>query len=423
MSALILLVAAVAWVLAARKTDDAPSVRIAVALQAAGTVLMLFVRGDLPPAGWASAATCAALLPALAIAFRPTHAAAVALRMPMAVLTAMAAVWAATAPGPGVVGWTNWSIPHIVLSILAFGAAATAMLLGAHGLRGRAIGLTLAALVLTAAPLVGERAAAVHGYVDGAPATLKVELQDPAGGTGVIRHLPARVSLPLEQPLRALATLAILAILGSYIVRWTAGLTVHHPTLARIALGAAALHAALLLSAAVPRDLGVAEADIRAPAEATVTREAPYGQIGHAISVPPALSGGPAAPALPLTLALASVGLLLLAAATPGERTRELDVLEGRAVILSTLLLAGAALTGMLWSNYVWGGPALPDPRIYATIVVLGLQALYFVVQSALPDSPRAPSWIAVLAFAVMVLTMLGPDLGWLAPTLHAFGA
>ncbi len=430
MSALILIAAAAVWATA----KDGTRVRIAAGLQTLGVVVTLALRGDVPPAGWASVAVIASWLPALLMAARPAHLVALPLARPQAVLTAIAAVWAATAPGPGVAGWTPWAWPHIVLATLGLSAAFAVGLLALRRLRGAVIGPLICALALTALPLATPKAAWVHGYHDGAPATIHTELADPNGGTGIVRDLPARVPLPLERPLRAAAALAILLTLMAAIVRWAADRPPVWPPIRTLTLALVGLHAALLVSAAVPRDLGVDRPAIEAAATETIAREAIYGQSAGTIVAPDTLEGGLGAPALPLSLALAALGLLALtlspapSALSPDKSQRVITgepahPIEGRFVGLAVLLLAGAAVTGMAWSNFVWGGPAVPDPRLYATIVVLGLYTLYFMVAEAFPNQPRATAWVALAALAVLLLTMVGPELGWLAPTLHHFGA
>ena len=416
MSALILMAAAVLWGLSERRGGGLD--RIAIAAHGAGALAVLVARGDLPPAGWVASAVVAGWLPGL-LALRPGF--APALRVPMAVIAAFGAAVALAPSGPGVRFWTAWAIPHIVA-----GAAAVAL----RRLRGQATPLLLLAAILTAVPLAGPRASAVHVYHDGAAAYVTGQVGLGRREGGAVRTLPARVALPGERPVRLAALLVLAAAAALGFVRRRAGLRAMRA--ARLAaVAAVAIHALMLVTAMVPRDLGVEADDLVSVAQATLQLEAEGAENATRIK-PPAgpYRGGPGAPAIPLALALLAAGLALAAAApAPGDdpesagAARTEAILEGRLAMAATVLLAIAAATGMVWSNLVWGGPAVGDPKIFALVAALLIYGAYFSVQGALPRLGRVPSWLAVLALGVLLLSMLGAELGWTAPSLHDFGA
>lgn len=420
MSGLLLVVAAVLWALAVRLKDARLDLG-AVGTHAVAALGLLATRGAY---GWAPALVTATLLPgALAVTLWRDGPVRGALRLPSAALGAAIALWSLTHPGAATLAFTAWTVPHVVLSILGLGAAAGAALLAVARLRGRALGLLVAAAVVTALPLASERAreVVVKGE-DGA--TVAVTVHAGEGDPGAMRTVPARLALPLESPLRALAVALVLAALGMTLFRRAAGLTARFAWVEKAMLAALAAHALLLASALLPRTIGDDSAAVAKAAEATVTPETAGDEYAEATGLPtPPYRGGPSSPAAPLPLALLGLALALAAVAKPPETPEPLERAEGRLAGGALGLLAAAMVTGLVWSNFAWGGPALADPKLYATGVALGLYGLYFYVQAELPHAPRAPSWIALLAFAVLLLSLLGPDLGLTAPTLHHFGA
>ena len=423
MSALALLAAAVAWV-AAYRSRDALVARGAGALHLSAAILTVVLRGM---TGWASILVLATSAPALLRFSGDDEGPPRIHSLALAVLAALGAACAAAAPGPGVTLWMVWGIPHIALATLGVAAALIGGVLALHRLRGRAVPLLLLALVLTALPLVGDRASAVSVYSAGEPATVQVELADPVGDQGVLRVLPARAPLPLERPLRWAVTLLLLAGLAFSGARAVADRSASpHPRwLVAVAIGAVSLHVLLLLSAMIPRELGVEPADLEAIASRTIALEAFGSERAGPMKLPAGpLTGGLGAPALPLTLALAALGLTLAAFLRPkhppGPATR---TLEARAVWIGALFLLGALSTGMAWSNFSWGALVVADPKLFALVIVLGLYVLYTFWIFVVPQQHDTASWLALAAALVLGWSMLGPDLGWVAPTLHSFGA
>lgn len=390
----------------------------AAGMQALATLTVVVGRGDLPPAGWASVLALAALVSG-ALVFglkRAEYAPA------QGVLTLLAAACAAAPQGPGVAMWSGWAIPHIVLASLALGAAGFAAVISVSQLRGRVIGLTALALVITALPYFSERSASVAVANPGGPATVKVELTDPAGDQGLVVSLIARAALPGERPLRALVILAMLAALGLAIGRRSARLVPHHALIGYAVMGICALHVLWLSSSLIGRDLGVDEAALEQLAAQTVDRSGAFHETAIATAPQGPYTGHAGAPYLPLSLGLVSLGLLACGWWRPPETDPSDNGLESRAVAAATILLAGAAATGMVWSNFNWGGRVIPDPKLFASLVVLVLYGVYFTLATGSLRAQRAPSWIALGAFFVLLLSMMGPELGWTAPTLHHFG-
>ncbi|MFT5432478.1 MAG: hypothetical protein ACI9OJ_003177, partial [Myxococcota bacterium] len=233
---------------------------------------------------------------------------------------------------------------------------------------------------------------------------------------------PARVQLPMERPIRYAAGGAFLFALFFAI----GGLK-----LGRIRFGVLAIafiHVAWLASACIPRDLGV---DGSALAEIARTMLLPelWGAETLGVLTLPAgpLTGGPGAPALLLPLALIALMLGTAALLDPLELEpkdiRAINQVEGWLVTFAAVCLAVGAAFGMVWSNYRWGGPIVPDPKIFAVMLTLGLYGLYFVARNALSATSSVTSWMVLAAMALLLLSMFGPELRWIAPSLHSFGA
>lgn len=421
MTVLLLLVAGALWLTAHLKSRP-ELVRIAAGVQLAGAAATMVLRGDLLPAGWATVFVLAAALPAIAIAARPNAKWALSLLPAQGVLTLLAAVWSAAAPGNGVPQWTGWAIPHITLSVAGISAAVVAGMFALSRLQGATIGLLSAALLITAAPLNSDKAGAVVLYSGGEVAQGTVELATPVGGVGAVITRNATADLPGERPLRWAGVIALLIALSVAVVRWANDAPPGDPGIGLLAAAALAVHLVWVASAMLPRDLGVDRADVEERLRANVLRSATTSESAGAVTLPEGpLTGGPGAPAAPLGLALVALTLTVLAfrpeaddAANPGW--------EPRAVALAVVLLAGAAATGMVWSNYSWGGPTIPDPKLYAMLGAMTLYGAYFAARGANAGA-RTTSWLALLAVTLLVLSMIGADLGWTAPSLHDFGA
>ncbi len=455
-ASVILVAAAVAWAYA-WCVDRPGHSRIAAGVHLTGAALMVALRGDQALDGWAAIGVMSLALPSLLPLLQPSVAVSGLLRLPLAIGALVSAAWACSEPGVGVSSWVPWSIPHIVLATLGMAAAAFAALIASVSLRNRTAPLLLLAILITAIPLIGPRASTVRGYADGEPKLVQVDLVDPSGSQGIVRTLPARASIPWERELRQLTVFVLLLLVAFEVVRRRASASgVDDPSPFRLrvvrplGLGVVGLHCLLILSSGLPRNLA---SDVEEVAIDTIRLEASSIEVprvqpdrselpsddssadlfavsNRALSddrpaLSRQLSGGPGSPAVlfPLSLlALALVGLAFSKAPTLAEREAA-GVWELRGVSLSTLFLAGAVFTGLLWSNHHWGAVVVPDPKLFAVLVALLLYAAYFVSERSRAEASNAPSWLALLAFILLLLSMLGPELGWIAPSLHAFGA
>ncbi|MFT5430815.1 MAG: hypothetical protein ACI9OJ_001493, partial [Myxococcota bacterium] len=188
MTLLLLAIAAGLWMWA-EKTGNEQHRRIAALSHVVVAVGAAFLRGDVPPAGWAGALVLASIIPAIGVALRPGGTLATVITAPMGMLTLAIAVWSAAAPGPGVAMWTGWAGLHLTFAIAGVGAALAAALVALRRLQGRRLGLLVAACVVTLAPLTNDVAQTVQVYSNGEPASIAAPILDPGGDQGVVRTL------------------------------------------------------------------------------------------------------------------------------------------------------------------------------------------------------------------------------------------
>lgn len=320
-----------------------------------------------------------------------------------AALAALAAAFALSVPSPTLVAsaaldplGSPWALPHLVL---ALAASAALLVATAPALRllqqepawplGLSAALTLLLWLTPAGAVVGL----------GAPAP--VEIMSAEGGAGLVRVVRA-AWLWDGAWLRAGALALLGAGLFFALRRRAAGapseLPLAPPALGwLVALLLLAPFAASLLGWAQPGPLLGNELD---------TLEVAVGTPGAA---------GVAAPQLVVAVAAAAFAL---AGFNPGSAAPPL----GRSLDLAALLMTLAALTGMLWSNYVWGAFWVNDPRLFGTLVIGGLLGLAIAARAGLPTSPSTHGLLVCLATLVWLWMVVGPSLGWTAPTLHDFG-
>jgi hypothetical protein len=302
------------------------------------------------------------------------------------------------------------------------GAALGASILALHRLRGFTVSLLAAAIVITALPLAGPRASTVFLYQDSAPAFVDAHIVPGTGDVGVTRRLQARAPLPGEAPLRQAAVLSLLVLMAAALIRRFSQRDAVNGIWSRIALIVLGAHALLLGSSMLPRVLLSSSDPVAETTQSILDLELSGGERVLEITIAAApLTGGPGAPSNTLPLALIAFGLVLAAVVPATSRGKYLD-LEDRVVRLATALLACTIATGMGWSNFSWGGPVVADPKLFASLAALGAYGLYFLARSH--SSVRAVSAVlGLLAFAILLFSMLGPELGWTAPSLHYFGA
>lgn len=79
--------------------------------------------------------------------------------------------------------------------------------------------------------------------------------------------------------------------------------------------------------------------------------------------------------------------------------------------------------TGIAWSNISWGGAIIADPKLYAALAALTCLALYLIAVQPERKPGAMAGWFILAAFLVLLISMIGPELGWTAPSLHHFGA
>ncbi len=421
MSVLILFAGAVLWGLAARVAQGRFA-RIASIVQVVGTLSVVISRGDFPPAGWSSFAVLAVLLPGVWLGVRQTAKPTPILYAGQAALTAGAACWAGLAPGAGVAVWAGWAIPHILLATAGFGATAIAALLALRQLQGRPIGLLLGAMLITALPLTGERASTVRAYHEGEPITVHATIDNSAGAQGLVRTLPGRVHLPGERPLRELACgVLFLALAASIVCQVSSRGTRMRHALTLLAVAALTAHILLLASSLFPRQLGVDRSALEEAAHATLEPELYRSQHVASFQLPPEpYTGGSGAPGVPLPLAMAALTLAVFALRT--RASERAGLLEQRVCSVALLALLGTAATGLVWASYAWGGPTVTDPKLYAVIVAGGLLGVSRLAAASDTMDSALSSWLVLASFAVLLLSMIGPEVGWTAPTLHHFG-
>jgi hypothetical protein len=421
MSLILLLASTALWILSAQGKPHSRA-RIASVVQTVGVIVLLFSRNDLPPSGWVSLAQLGALLPGLWLAWKAAVHTESSLYVGQAALTFGTACWAGLAPGAGVIIWPGWAIPHIALAVIGFGTTALAALFALHLLQGRRTGLLLAAVLLTALPLLGPRASAVQVYYDGDPVTADCTIENAAGAQGIVRTVSARAKLPWERPLRLAACAVLLLAFAVSIVCSTAKRGAHiERLLIWLAVAGLSAHVLLLSSSLFPRGLGIGVEQIEEHTIATLTPELHQSQSVGAIELPTGpFTGGPGSPGIPLPIAGFALALTILAlrpasTAVPGLR-------EQRASTVAILALLGTAATGLLWASYAWGGPSLSDPKLFAVVVASGLLGVSRLAASDAHNGSKLSSWLVLLSFGVLLLSMLGPETGWIAPTLHHFG-
>lgn len=388
------------------------------ALVAAGVTLAL--RGDLPPAGWASMLVLAAalvelLIVGLAADVSPTVRAGGLL---------VAAAAALTVPGPGVIGWCGWAWPHVLASLSALALLGLAGAIASTAVARQPLVHAAVALVLLGLPLLdAERGAAVHASTADGPATALVEFRDPETGHGHSVSAPALTPAAGARSARWLATgLALLALLSA--AAWSAaGRTVRTGPVRLVLAVAGGIALAPLLWALVPRVIdsdGSATVDLMT---ALARRAATLGEVPKLTLPEGPLTGGLGASGALLVWSLVCAWFCAAPLATsdvPAPAASRPLLRFAMALGLLSLSLAGA--TGIIWSNFAWGGPVLPDPRLYGHVAVMGLSVTFFLARTAVPAASVVPSLLALGAWVALLATMLGPELGWLSPTLHRFG-
>jgi hypothetical protein len=425
MSALILIASAILWAVAHTKSSEKLS-RGAAVVQLLGFLVTLVERSDLPPAGWASVGVAMMTLPTLVAIVRPGHAFVTAMRAPFVICALCAAVWSVAIAGPGVPTWDGamiWPELHIIVAIIAMGALTAVALLALHHLRGRLIGLLLAALVITLLPLFGPKAATVALYQDGEVAIVVARISSGEGDVGITRELVARAPLPGDEWIRYACLSALFLALSMALLQHFSGRKSQRNWVHWLAITTVSVQVLALFGSATQRPIFDDKERVVEVARNTLILELAHGESVSKVTVADGpFTGGRGSPANTLPLALMALGSVL-AAVFPRRGESVLGPLERQMVYGAILALSLTIATGIAWSNISWGGPIIGDPKLYAALVAL--LCLFLYLQVAAPGKARSPSasWFILAAFFVLLLSMLGPELGWTTPSLHHFGA
>ncbi len=376
-------------------------------------------RGDLPPAGWSSALMLASGIPALVAFVRPHIGQRL---LGMLCIWCIASIGLVSGPqGRGVVQWIPWSIPHITLSIGALGCLFVAASGAAIQLRGHVVGLLLLTLFLVAIPLLSPRADAVYAFSDGAPVQASVLVGNLQGDSGLVRKVWAMIPGPTWP--RQVGTGLLIFALMSGIAAYHAGRRI--PRWVRLLGFVGAVLPTVFLVIRWWPGVTVSTEQIMQAARDTIELELSQSEVIRGVRLPTGpFGGGLGATAAALIFPLAAVALAALAmlpAADEGMRAlaNRLEQIAGQ---LATALLAGGVLTGMVWANFSWGGPTYPDPKLYAGITALLILGMWHIADTELTRKSPLPSWLMIVALLVLLWSVVGPSIGWMAPTLHNFG-
>jgi hypothetical protein len=322
---------------------------------------------------------------------------------------------------------------HVVLGIASTAATAVAAAYGALALRRSPIVLVVLALVLTALPLVS-RAGDLVLHSNGLPFLLDVPIVDPDGAQGLVRRITVTSSHPTEWLLRAAASVGLTLLLFASLRSRAGGLPLSRG-LAFFSLTLVLIHSAVYLVFLLPLEVAVEPGRLVARlllGELQGTEALP------ALSLP-ALTGGLHATGFPLLLSLVAVGFTWLSterdfssSASPGPAENATSATDWtdvpvdrhteRAATVAAALLSATVLTGIGWSNYVWGAFLVPDPKLFAGVVSLGFYGVFLWTRSALPHWGSARAAFVLIAAFVTLWSLIGPSLGLVTPSLHDFG-
>jgi hypothetical protein len=430
------------WI-AAQIKRSVPFSYLAMATHLTTIVVFSAVPTAASVATWPGLLVTATGIPGLLILLNPKKFTRI-IGIPQAALAFAAAVWVgATSSTLGLDSSTGYTtvanlghpvtlntlrIFHVATAVLATGAILAATIIALYRLRGKPVGLLLVALILTSLPMTSSKATSLQVYKDGEPLAVQVQVNSTDGSQGILRTLNARAELPWEWPIRCTAIcLILIAFLRALVVKLSGG--EYRRTLIDLAMVASvAVHAGVLLTNMYPLPTGWTKQDVMDVATNTVSLEIKGTEYIAEVTVDkPPYQTGPGSPVNTLPLALFALVLVITACKKPKDAV-ETDtvntitiVSEKRMASLSLLLLALTAVTGILWSDFQWGSPVVYDPKIYAMVLLLALNALYFLAFRFRPPQSALPSWIIVMICGLLLFSILGPEMGWTAPTLHHF--
>ncbi len=319
-----------------------------------------------------------------------------------------------------------WAIPHVGMAVLWFTSVIIGSCIALVRLRGRRVGLLFVALVFSLIPMISPYSSMVQLHQDNQPLMVEATLHDSAGDTAIVRRIPALGVLPYAGPFRHLALGAILVGLAIAFVRKKAGRETNSGAVGLVIVGLVAMHTVLLSTALFPRNLEESHRDVietardRLLMEATTTEDV----MNVVVASPPYSGGfGSYAPVVLSALSLLFVFLAYGRRDSPLYRlpSNVMERLEARVVAFGVCFWGLMFLTGCYWSDMVWGSFLIHDPKVYAQIIAGGLYILYFMVQRFMPSHADGPSWLLLALLLLSILSIMGPQLGLTAPTLHHY--
>jgi cytochrome c-type biogenesis protein CcsB len=102
---------------------------------------------------------------------------------------------------------------------------------------------------------------------------------------------------------------------------------------------------------------------------------------------------------------------------------RKLEDITYRVVIAGWPLLTIGIVMGGMWANEAWGRFWGWDPKETWALITWVVYAGYLHTRITLGWAGKRPAAIAVFAFAVVVFTFMGVNLGLTGDGLHTYGA
>jgi len=102
---------------------------------------------------------------------------------------------------------------------------------------------------------------------------------------------------------------------------------------------------------------------------------------------------------------------------------RKLEDITYRVIIAGWPLLTIGIVMGGMWANEAWGRFWGRDPKETWALITWVLYAGYLHTRITMGWSGKRPAAIAVFAFAVVVFTFMGVNLGLTGEGLHTYGA
>ena len=120
---------------------------------------------------------------------------------------------------------------------------------------------------------------------------------------------------------------------------------------------------------------------------------------------------------------LQSSGRLPTALASKVPSADALDRLAYRVTIIAFPLYTFAVIAGAIWAEAAWGRFWGWDPKETWALITWVVYAGYLHTRITLGWAGKRPAAIAVFAFAVVVFTFMGVNLGLTGEGLHTYGA